>query len=106
MSDVYEFDKANKPQSMSDYSPYVDKQYNSYINDINNGVYSNISLSLINYDLGQIFNSSKYTNPSDLFVVLPIMITAAYSGAGAVLTPLPGSSNLCSIKTNFVNLIH
>ena len=106
MSDVYEFDKANKPQETNDYSPYTDKQYNSYINDINNGVYSNNSLSLINYDLGQIFNSSKYTNPGDLFVVLPIMITAGYSAANTILAPLPGSSNLCSIKSNFVNLIH
>ena len=65
MSDVYEFAKANIPQNINDYSPYTDKQYNQYINDINNGVYSNNSLSLINYDLGQIFNSSKYTNPSD-----------------------------------------
>jgi len=106
MSDVYEFDKASKIQSTNSYSPYTDKQYNQYINDINNGVYSNNSLSLINYDLGQIFNSSKYTNPADLFVVLPIMITAGYSAANTILAPLPGSSNLCSIKSNFVNLIH
>ena len=59
MSDVYEFAKANKVQATNDYSPYTDKQYNQYINDINNGVYSNNSLTLINYDLGQIFNSSK-----------------------------------------------
>ncbi len=25
---------------------------------------------------------------------------------GTVITPLAGTSNLCSIKTNFVNLIH
>ena len=34
-------------------------------------------------------------------------MVAAYAKAdGTVLTPLAGASNLCSIKTNFVNLIH
>jgi len=96
-----------QPQATDDYSPYVDKQYNGYINDINNGVYTNSSLTLVNFDLGQIYNSSKFTDTNDLFVVLPITMVAAYSsGAGAVIAPLPGSSNLCSIKTNFLNLIH
>ena len=104
MSDNYEFEKAMLPQATDDYSPYVDKQYNGYINDINNGVYTNSSLTLVNFDLGQIYNSSKFTDTNDLFVVLPITMVAAYSsGAGAVIAPLPGSSNLCSIKTNCVN---
>ena len=40
MSDNYEFEKAMQSQANDDYSPYVDKQSNGYINDINNGVYS------------------------------------------------------------------
>ena len=107
MSDNYEYEKAMQPQSTDDYSPYVDKQYNGYINDINNGVYTNSSLTLINFDLGQIYNSTKFTDTNDLFCVLPITMVVAYSsGAGSVVAPLPGSSNLCSIKTNFLNLIH
>ena len=51
MSDNYEFEKAMQPQATDDYSPYVDKQYNGYINDINNGVYTNSSLTLVNFDL-------------------------------------------------------
>jgi len=39
-------------QDIDDYSPNVDKQYNNYINDINNGVSMNNSLTL--FDLGQI----------------------------------------------------
>ena len=39
MSDNYEFEKAMQSQATDDYSPYVDKQSNGYINDINNGVY-------------------------------------------------------------------
>ena len=38
--------KTSEPQDATDYSPYVDKQYNNYINDINNGVYTNNSLTL------------------------------------------------------------
>jgi hypothetical protein len=96
-----------KSQATDDYSPYVDKQYNGYINDINNGVYSNNSLSLVNFDLGQIYNSTKFTDTSDLFCVLPIIMVVVYAtAAGATVTPLPGASNLFSIKTNFVNLIH
>ncbi len=59
-SDNFEWLKTNEPQSLSDYSPYVDKQYTVYINDINNGVYGNNCLTLVNFDLGQIYNSNKY----------------------------------------------
>ncbi len=85
----------------------MDKQDNGYINDINNGVYTNNSLTLVNFDLGQIYNSQKITDTHDLFCVLPItMVTVYVESNGTVLTPLAGGSNLCSIKTNFVNLIH
>jgi hypothetical protein len=60
MSDNYEFLKTNEAQDATDYSPYVDKQYNNYINDINNGVYTNNSLTLVHFDLGQIDNSQKF----------------------------------------------
>ena len=36
MSDNYEFEKSSQPQDTDDYSPYVDKQYNEFINDLNN----------------------------------------------------------------------
>lgn len=41
-SDNYEYAKSSTPQSVDNYSAYTDKQWN-YINDINNGVYSNNS---------------------------------------------------------------
>jgi hypothetical protein len=94
-------------QATDDYSPYVDKQANGYINDINNGVYTNNSLTLVNFDLGQIYNSQKFTDTNDLFVVLPITMVAAFSDVSSnIKTPVLGGSNLCSIKTNFINLIH
>ena len=51
MSDNYSFMKSSITQDTGDYSPYIDKQYNNYINDINNGVYTNNSLTLVNFDL-------------------------------------------------------
>ena len=106
MTDNYEWMKTNEPQSNTDYSPYTDKQYSNYINDINGGSYSNSSLSLVNFDLGQIYNSNKYIDSSDLYIVLPITMVAAYRDAGATIAPGTSSSALCSIKTNFLNLIH
>ena len=51
MSDNYTFMKSSIPQDTGDYSPYIEKNYNSYINDINNGVYTNNSLTIVNFDL-------------------------------------------------------
>ena len=98
MSDNYEFMKASIPQDIDDYSPYIDKQYNNYINDINNGVYTNNSLTLVNFDLGQIYNSQKFTDTSDLFAVIPITMVAAFSN-GAAMAPTTGAQSLLSIKS-------
>ena len=107
MSDNYEFMKTSEAQDETDYSPYVDKQYNNYINDINNGVYTNNSLTLVNFDLGQIYNSQKFTESSELFVVLPIAIVAGFSdSSNNAIAPPIRSSALCSIKSDFLNLIH
>ena len=106
MSDNYEWMKANEPQSLEDFSPYTDKQYSAYINDINNGVYANNSLTLVNFDLGQIYNSNKYLDTSELYCVLPITMVATYRAGNNLVTPTAGSAALCSIKTNFLNLIH
>jgi hypothetical protein len=39
-----------------------------------------------------------------MFIVIPI--TAAFSNSGTQVAPVPGSSALCSLKSNFLNLIH
>ena len=109
MSDNYEFMKTSEVQDVTDYSPYSDKQYNNYINDINNGVYTNNSLTLINFDLGQIYNSQKFTESSELFAVLPIAMVAGFANsaaAGTVVPPTDKSQALLTIKSDFLNLIH
>ena len=108
MSDNYEFEKSSQPQEIDDYSPYVDKQYNGFINDLNSSVYTNTSLTLVQFDLGQIYNSQKFTNTNDLFMVVPITMVAAFSTANnaALNDPNGGSINLLSLKSNFIHLIH
>lgn len=106
MSDNYEFTKSSIPQNIDDYSPYIDKQSNNYINDINGGVYTNNSLSLVTFDLGQIYNSNTFTDTNDLTLVVPVTMVAAYSSGAATVAPSAGSAALLAIKNNFVNLVH
>jgi hypothetical protein len=49
--DNYEYEKSNIPQDIDAYSPYVEKQQSSFVNDLNNSVYANSSLSLVQFDL-------------------------------------------------------
>ena len=108
MTDNYEYARSSRPQNVDDYSPYIEKQANNYINDLNSSIYTNNSLSLVQFDLGQIYNSQKFTDTNDLYCVIPITIVAAFANAaGAILAPTsPGLAPLCSIKTNNINLIH
>jgi hypothetical protein len=78
MTDNYEYARSSRPQNVGDYPPYIDKQANNYINDLNSGIYTNHSLSLVQFDLGQIYNSQKFTDTNDLYFVLPITIVAAF----------------------------
>jgi hypothetical protein len=104
--DNYEYEKANIPQDIDAYSPYVEKQQSSFVNDLNNSVYANSSLSLVQFDLGQIFNSSSVTDPGEMYLVVPLCIVAACrTNTGVVTTASPGGSQLCSLKSNFIHLI-
>ena len=52
-TDNYDFIKSSMAQGEESYSPYVDKQTNNYINDLNGGIYS-LNQSLVSFDLGSI----------------------------------------------------
>ena len=105
-SDNYEYEKSNIPQDIDAYSPYVEKQQSSFVNDLNNSVYANSSLSLVQFDLGQIFNSSSVSDPADMYLVVPIcMVAACRTNSAVVTTASPGASQLCSLKSNFIHLI-
>ena len=66
-------------QTDEQYSPYIDKQMNNYINDINSGVYVNNGISQVNIDLSSIYNSEALTDTNDYFVVIPIVMVATFS---------------------------
>ena len=85
---------------------YIDKQYNGFINDLNSAVYTNTSLSLVQFDLGQIYNSQKYTDTNDLFLVIPVTYVAAFSTGSVPVVPTAGNIALISQKNNFVFFIH
>ena len=109
MTDNYEYNRSMHRQSENEYSPYNDKQANNYINDINSGVYQNNGLSLVQFDLSSIYNSSVMTDTNDLFVVIPIVMVAAFStnaNNGTFVAPAAGNVNLLSLKNNFLHLIH
>lgn len=104
-SDSYSFAKSSQPQGVDAYTPYADKQW-QYINDINSGVYTP-SNSLVQFDLTSIYNSGQFSDASDLFLAVPIVLQAAWvNDAGALQVPTQEHASLCSMKTNFQHLVH
>lgn len=108
-SDNYEFEKAATPQSLEDSTPYKSKTF-QYINDINSGVYNNNGLSLVQFDLSSIYNSSSFSDAADLFLTIPIVMTAVYGSGGPAATAQvaapTGAFSHVSLKSNFAHLIH
>ncbi len=93
MSDYYEFEKSSRSQDVDGYSLYMDKQFNGFINDLNGGVYTNTSLSLVQFDSGQIYNFQKDTDTNDMFMIIPLV--AAFSDGSALKTLLPAILIYC-----------
>ena len=108
-SDTYTFAKSSAPQGVDMYSPYQEKQW-QYLNDINSGVYSNNSgLTNVQFDLTSIYNSGQFCDTADLFLTIPIIMTAAaVSANNAAIAPIAGNSlsSLLTMKSNFQHLIH
>jgi hypothetical protein len=104
-SDAYSFAKSSSPQGVDQYTPYGEKQWN-YINDINSGVYT-ASNTLVQFDLTSIYNSGQFSDASDLFLTVPIVMQAAWAtAAGVKVAPVVGHSALLALKTNFQHLVH
>jgi hypothetical protein len=120
-SDNYEYAKSMTPQSVDKYSSYTDKQFN-YISDINNGVYANNSgLTQVQFDMSSIYNSGGFSDSSDMFLTIPIVMSATYATSAGASISLPPASvglgaaaslggcaaySLLSLKSNYQNLIH
>ena len=105
-SDNYSFEKSCESQSLEDNTPYKSKTF-SYINDINSGVYNNNGLSMVSYDLSSIYNSTGFSDTSDMFLTIPIVLQAVYNNGdtGQVAPPADAFSRV-SLKSNFAHLIH
>ena len=107
MTDIYEFEKSCLPQGVSMESPYVSKQW-GYINDINSSVYSNNGLTLVQFDLSSIYNSTQMIDVSQLYITIPVTyVTAWVNGvANALLVPPAGAWASTGLKNGYWNLIH
>ena len=107
MSDTYDFEKSSLPQSLDDYTPFLDKQSTNYINDQKSGVYS-ANQSLVMFDLSSLYSSSKFTNTNDMFLTIPITMVCALSVAGAAPSVAPPTAGwaLQTLKSGYHNLIH
>ena len=124
--DAYKMAKSEEPQSVSQYSPFEDSQFN-YLNDINSGVYSSVSPALVQFDLTSIMSHSAFTNVEDMYVTVPIVMVGQYvTAAGLGVAPtgvatgvaglatstftagtsLGYSSSLLSLKSSYHSLVH
>lgn len=112
--------RAEIPQSVDAYSSFTDKQWN-YINDINNGVYANNSgLTQVQFDLSSIYNSGGFTATQDMYLTIPIVMTAVCATSAGAVVSLPSVGglgaaaslggcagySLLALKSNYQNLIH
>ena len=101
-SDNYEFARSSAPQSVKDYSAFTDKQWN-YKTDSNGGVYQ-AQNSMVEIDISSIYQSDGYTDVSDFYVVVPlVMVTHTHNSGTAVAPPTSGFA-LCTLKNNYQNL--
>ena len=95
-SDNYELARSSAPQSIKDYSAFTDKQWN-YKTDSNGGVYQTQNAS-VEFDLSSIYQSDGYTDVSDMYIVLPLVMCAVCTNAaGTTFYAAPTSGySLCT----------
>lgn len=109
MTDNYEFMKSTEPQGVDLETPYVSKNY-SFINDINQGVYSNNGLSLVQFDMSSIYNSTGFIGTSDMFLTVPLVYVQAFTSniaTGALVQPTADGKNWArlGLKSGYWNLL-
>jgi len=105
-TDNFAFAKSEEVQGVSRYSPYQKKVWNN-LNDINSGVYTNTTQSLVQFDLSSIYNSGSFTDSADLFITLPIiMVAEGYTDLAAAVAPTTSANTLLSLKNGYHHLVH
>lgn len=104
MTDLYVFKKSELEQSPVE-TPYESKIYN-YIQDLNNSVYQNNGLTLVQFDLGSIYNSKYFNQPEDWYLAIPLVMVYAVGNGSTLVTPAANTSYpAVSFKGGFWNLV-
>jgi hypothetical protein len=105
--DQYEYLKSCEPQGINLESPYVSKQWN-FTNDINQGIYTNSSLTLVQYNLSNLFNSTTLIDSRECFLIIPTVTCVRLTnlGNGAAVAPANTAYAIASLKTNNACIIH
>ena len=108
-TDQIVFAESTTVQDINGSTPFSNSALN-YINDINSSVYTQ-SNTLVQFDLSSIYNSSSFVSPQSMYLIIPIVLSAAYTLTGssapvALINPLTASAiDLVKLKP-FVNLIN
>jgi hypothetical protein len=106
--DTYDFMKSSVPQSVNDYTPFTEKQWD-YKTDQNQGVYgTNSGMTQVTFDLNNMFDSSSFVDISDMYLTIPIIMSAAFSTGAAQVAPAATTANfqLLALKSGYQHLIH
>ncbi len=106
MTDIYEFTKSTLPQGVDSETPYASKHWN-YIQDINNGSYTSGSgLSLVQFDLSSIYNSTRLIDTNQAYLAIPITYCTAWTtSGGALLTPPEHAWASTGLKSGYFQLV-
>jgi len=106
-TDKYVLEKSSVDQQVSN-TPFENKAFN-YINDLNGGIYQNNSLSLVQFDMGSLYNSKYFLNPQDFFIAIPITMVYLLNNTGTPVAPSAAgtgaASSLLSLKAGYWQLI-
>jgi hypothetical protein len=105
--DQYQYESSCRAQSLYKDQPFTDIQYN-YVGDINQSSYTNSSLTLIQYDLTSIYNSSRFVDTKDMYLLIPTIRTCAFTNGAAAdfIPPAPPSFATTCLKNGNCSIIH
>lgn len=107
-TDQIVFSESNAVQDINGSTPFSNSALN-YINDINSGVYTQ-SNTLIAIDLSSIYNSSSFVSPQSMYIIIPIVLSAAYTAGTSAPVPLINAATASAIDLvklkPYVNLIN
>lgn len=106
--DQFEYMKSCEAQGINLDCPYTSKNWN-YTNDINQSIYSNANgLTLVQYNLSNLFNSSQLIDTKECFLLIPTVTAVRLTDGADPTAVIPSTTayGVCSLKTNNASIIH